>query len=239
MLANIAPVSGQSGALSKDVHLPATSLYELLDFITDELPRWRDRTDRKRETSETSLTSQLCAHLNSAARHSGGWDFLQFRIEEPDEQTKGRKIDLVPAPCDATVWIEGRRHVDFDPLLPIECKRLPTPKDKGRDEREYVINRYASTGGIQRFKAGHHGGDHKLGAMIAYVQEETRMIWHTRVAEWIENLVAVGQPGWTAQDLLHLEHDDETLQLAVFRSSHTRENGLPEIELRHLWVEMN
>ena len=239
MLANIPPGSAQSGALSEEMHLPATSLYGLLDFITEELPRWRDRTDRKRETSETSLTSQLCAHLNSAARHSGGWDFLQFRIEEPDEQTKGRKIDLVPAPCDATVWIEGRRHVDFDPLLPIECKRLPTPKAKERDEREYVINRHASTGGIQRFKAGHHGAGHKLGAMIAYVQEETRMIWNTRVAEWIENLVAVGQPGWTAQDLLQLEHDDETLQLAVFRSSHTRENNLPEIELRHLWIEMN
>src|ERR1035437_833816 len=102
MLANAAPRSDQSGALGADVHLPATSLYGLLDFITHELPRWRDRADRKRETSETSLTSQLCAHLNSATRRSGGWDFLQFRVEEPDEQSRGRKIDLVPAPCDAT-----------------------------------------------------------------------------------------------------------------------------------------
>lgn len=219
--------------------MPATSLYGLLDFISDELPRWRDRGDRKKETSETSLTSQLCAHLNSAARRSIGWDFLQFRTEEPDEQTKGRKIDLVPAPSDTTVWIEGRRHVDFDPLLPIECKRLPTPKDKDRDEREYVINRHASTGGIQRFKAGHHGASHKLGAMIAYVQQETRMFWNTRVAEWIKDLVESGQTGWTAQDLLQLDHDYETLQLIVFRSSHTRENDLPEIELRHLWIEMN
>ena len=239
MLANRPQASAQSGSLSKDVHLPATSRYELLDFITNELPHWRDRCDRKRVISETHLTSQLCAHLNSAARHSGGWDFLQFRIEEPDEQAKGRKIDLVPAPCAATVWIEGRRHIDFDPLLPIECKRLPTPKGKERDEREYVINRHASTGGIQRFKAGHHGAAHNLGAMIAYVQREKRMFWNTRVAEWINELVESGQPGWTANDLLHLEHDDDTIQVTVFHSSHTRENGLPEIELRHLWVEMN
>ncbi len=238
MLADTSQASAQSGSLGKDVHLLATSLYELLGFISDELPRWRDRGDRKRETSETSLTSQLCAHLNSAARHSS-WDFLQFRIEEPDEQTKGRKIDLVPAPSDSTVWIEGRRHVDFDPLLPIECKRLPTPNGKKRDEREYVINRYASTGGIQRFKAGHHGASHKLGAMIAYVQQETRMFWNTRIAEWIKGLVESGQTGWTAKDLLQLDHDDDTQQLVVFRSSHTRENGLPEIELRHLWIEMN
>jgi hypothetical protein len=239
MLANISRASAESGSISKDVHLPATSRYELLDFITDELTRWRDRSDRKEATSETTLTSQLCAHLNSAARHSGGWDFLQFRIEEPDERTKGRKIDLVPAPCAATVWIEGRRHVDFDPLLPIECKRLPTPKDKERDEREYVFNRHASTGGIQRFKEGHHGASHKVGAMIAYVQQETRMSWTTRVAEWINELVASGEAGWTAKDLLQLERDDATLQLAVLRSFHTRENGLPDIELRHLWVQMN
>ena len=239
MLADTSQTSAQSGSLGKDVHMQATSLYELLDFISDELPRWRDRDDRKRETSETSLTSQLCAHLNSAARRSIGWDFLQFRTEEPDEQTRGRKIDLVPAPSGTTVWIEGRRHVDFDPLLPIECKRLPTPKDKDRDEREYVINRHASTGGIQRFKAGHHGASHKIGAMIAYVQRETRTFWNTRIAQWISDLIESGQSGWTANDLLQLDHDDETLQLIVLRSSHTRENGLPEIELRHLWIEMN
>lgn len=239
MLADTSHVSVQSGSFNKEVHLPATSLYALLDFISDELPRWRDRSDRKKETAETSLTSQLCAHLNSAARRSIGWDFLQFRTEEHDEQTKGRKIDLVPAPSDTTVWIEGRRHVDFDTLLPIECKRLPTPKDTGRDDREYVINRHASTGGIQRFKAGHHGASHNLGAMIAYVQKESRMFWKTRIARWIRDLVKSGQAGWTVKDFLQLDHDDETLRLIVFHSSHTREKGLPEIELRHLWIEMN
>jgi hypothetical protein len=239
MLANSPDTTAQYGFLSRDVHLPAASRYALIEFIADELPRWRDRSDRKAETSEPSLTSQLCAHLNSTARHSTGWDFLQFRIEEPDETHKGRKIDLVPAPCGATVWIEGRRHTDFDSILPIECKRLPTPKGKDRDEWEYVFNRRATTGGIQRFKAGHHGAAHSLGAIIAYVQEETTMLWDKRVAEWIKELVDSGQPGWTAKDFLRLEHDDETLQLAIFRSSHTREGGLPEIELRHLWLKMN
>src|ERR1039458_8680801 len=106
MLANSSETSAQSGRFGRDVHLPATSRYELLNFIADELPQWRDRPDRNPETSETILTSQLCAHLNSASRHSAGWDSLQFRIEEPDEQNKGRKIDLVPAPCAATVRLE-------------------------------------------------------------------------------------------------------------------------------------
>ena len=238
MLANI-HTSTQIGSLSRDLHLPATSLFELLAFINSELPQWRDRSDRNPEKPETVLTSQLCAHLNSVARLSRGWDFLQFRTEEPDEQTKGRRIDLVPAPCGATVWIEGRKHVDCDPLLPIECKRLPTPKGKGRDEREYVITRHGSTGGIQRFKEGHHGAAHKVGGMIAYVQEETRSYWTTQIANWISDLAAIGQSGWTVNDLIDLINNDDASGVATLRSTHTRQNGLPDIELRHLWVSMS
>ncbi len=239
MLADAQGGSARSGSLGKDVHLPAASLYELLDFINSELPRWRDRADRRQEISETSLTSQLCAHLNSASRHTTGWDFLQFRTEEPEEQTRGRKLDLIAAPCGATVWIEGRCHIDFDPLLPIECKRLPTPHGTGRDEREYFTTGQGSTGGIQRFKTGVHGAKHRLGAMIAYVQQESRTFWNSRITEWITGLVTTSEPGWTADDHLNLVQDDSRLRLTVFRSSHARNNGLSDIELRHLWISMN
>jgi len=117
------------GSLSTDIHAPATFRYKLLDFIASELPKWRDRPDRPVESSETVLSSQLCAHLNGAARHSAGWDVLQFRPEERDEENAGRKIDIVPAPCGTTICIEGRRHTDFDSILPIECKRLPFRKE--------------------------------------------------------------------------------------------------------------
>jgi hypothetical protein len=239
MLANFQDTTPESGLLSKDVQLQGTSLYELIEFIADELPRWRDRSERPAETGESPLTSQLCAHLNSAARHTTGWDFLQFRIEEPDERHKGRKIDLVPAPCGVTVWIEGRRITDFDTLLPIECKRLPTPKAKDRDEREYVINRHASTGGIQRFKAGHHGSSHRLAAMIAYVQKGTLLVWEKRVGSWISGLIQDGQYGWTEDDVLRRERSDKRRRIAVFCSSHARDNDLEKIELRHLWLKMN
>ena len=238
MLANSPDASAQSGHLNKDVHLPATSRHELLGFIAAELPHWRDDPERPKNQSETALTEYLCDYLTSAARMSSGWDILQFRTEIGDEQRKGRKIDLAPKPCGVNIWIEGRRHTQYESLLPIECKRLPTPKGNDRDEREYVFNQYASTGGIQRFKAGNHGGKHRLGAMIAYVQEGTTAFWHKNVTRWIRGLIGSGEAGWSANDLLHLEHDDEALRLAVFRSSHTRKK-LPEIELRHLWVEMN
>jgi hypothetical protein len=239
MLANITPTSIQSGLLAREVFLPSSALYTLLDFIKDELPRWRDRNDRPKITAENSLTSQLCDHLNSAARHAKGWDILQFRTEAPDELSNSRTIDLVPKPCDATITIAGRCYCDFDTLLPIECKRLPTPKANDRDEYEYVINRNGTTGGIQRFKEGHHGAAHKLGAMIAYIQRKTRAFWNSQISDWINQLVQDGYRGWTKHDLLKLLHEDDNLKMSVLHSSHERNKGQAEIELRHLWIEMN
>lgn len=238
MLADTPVGSAQFGSLSSDVHKPSTFRHELIDFVAGELPRWRDRPDRPAATAETSLTSQLCGHLNGASRHTPGFDILQFRVEEQDEEQAGRKIDLIAAPCGASICVEGRRHTEFDSLMPIECKRLPTPKGAGRDEREYVISSHSSTGGIQRFKEGSHGSAHAFGAMIGYVQEETTGVWHTRVAGWLNDLAGV-EPGWTKNDLLHPDRNDTALRLALFRSSHERKKGLPKIEMLHLWLEMN
>jgi hypothetical protein len=239
MLANNSDMSAQVGSLSRDVQKPATFRNELLDFVFRQLPVWRDRADRPKETSETILTSHLSSHLTGVARHSPGWDILQFKVEAPDEQYKGRKIDLVASPCGVTILIEGRLHTEFDSILPIECKRLPTPKSKERDEREYVISRHSSTGGIQRCKEGNHGAIHTIGAMIGYIQEETAAFWDKRVAAWIQELVDTAHHGWSDKDLLVAVGVDAKLGLAAFRSAHKRSNGLPEIELRHLWVCMN
>ena len=237
MLANSPPTMNGIGALNASVQKAGTFREELVDFIENELPTWRDRPDRKAEVAETILTSQVCAHLNSAARRSPGWDILQFRSEEADEEQRGRKIDLVAAPVGCAIIIEGRRHTDFDPLMPIECKRLPTPKGTDRDEREYVISSKSTTGGIQRFKAGHHGSAHNFAAMIGYLQEDDVEKWSDRIDGWIK-AVAVAEPGWSVGDRLSLHRSDLGRRVARLKSSHTRNNGLPDIELRHLWVGM-
>ena len=239
MLANLSHLAAQSGSLGKEVHLPATSLFAILDFVADQLPRWRDRPDRTHEESETLPDLTVVFAPNSAARHSEGWDILQFRTELPDEQQKGRKIDLARVPCDTTICIEGRSYTDFDTLLPIECKRLPTPKDKDRDEREYVIHRSGSTGGIQRFKEGNHGAVHRVGGMIGYVQQDTVPIWSTRIGSWISESAAAGEAGWSADDQLQPDRDDTSNRITTFRSSHERMNDLPRIELRHIWISMS
>jgi hypothetical protein len=159
-------------------------------------------------------------------------------MEEPDEENKNRKIDLVAAACGVTVIIEGRVHTDFDTIMPVECKRLPTPKGSDRDEREYVVSRFSSTGGIYRFKAEHHGANHPVGAMIAYLQAETSTLWIQRVKEWIKEMIDSGEVGWSASDYLIFESDDTTERLTVLRSTHSRQNKSP-IQLRHLWLSMN
>jgi hypothetical protein len=237
MLANSEPSNSRVGSLSSGVQRSRTFLHELIEFIANELPVWRDRPNRKRETAETILTSQLCAHLNSAARRSVGWDVLQFRVEEPDENEKGRRVDLVPSPAACEIIIEGRKHIDFDSLMPIECKRMPTPKSDRRDEREYVFSSKGAVGGIQRFKAGYHGSAHSLGAMIGYVQEEAGPVWHSRVDGWISALVGV-EAGWGVNDRLSLDHYDAARRLTSLRSTHARQNDLPNIDLRHIWVGM-
>lgn len=237
MLADSVNRPPRTGAVGATVHMKAASLYELLNFIANELPNWRDRTDRERETAEAALTAQLCAHLNGAARMSKGWDILQFRTEVPDEEHKGRTIDLAPSACGSTVYVDGRRCTEFDMMLPIECKRLPTPKQKDREECEYVATQRSTTGGIQRFKLGFHGSRHKLGAMIAYIQQGTAATWLPNVTAWIEDLVNSGLPGWSSNDRLALVTRNKGTGVTIYRSSHKRNSGLADIELRHLWLE--
>lgn len=237
MLANSTTFKPSVGALSQTIQKPNTFWHELINLIAQELPRWRDRPDRREETAETPLTSQVCAHLNSVCRRREGWDILQFRVEEADEAHRGRKIDLVAAPAGCSIVIEGRSYVDFDSLMPIECKRLPTPKEGERDEREYVVSDKTSTGGIQRFKAGHHGAQHSFGAMIGYIQDGTPAQWSARIAAWINALA--GRDDWTKEDNLNMVGTDARQGVTTLSSKHRRANSLPEIELRHVWIKMS
>jgi len=238
MLAN-SSTEIRSGRLGDDIHLPSTARLALLEFIAHELPAWRDHPDRPAESAETRLTEHLCDYLNNAAYRSADWSHVQFRTETGDETRVGRTIDLSIKPLASALVIEGRRHNIFEALLPIECKRLPTPASATRDEREYVFSQYSSTGGVQRFKDGNHGASHNLGAMIGYIQKETCKHWSSKVAKWITELSKSGQSGWSADDLLQLDTEDIAQRMAILTSRHERPCGLTCIELRHLWVEMN
>lgn len=238
MLADGGESVARSGALGTGIHLPGEWLGALVKFIGCVLPDWRDDPVREAETGETKLTAQLCARLNSASRHAPGWDFLQFRREEPDEADGRRAIDLAVAPSGEVIWIKGREYTQYRTLLPIECKRLPTPSSSDRDEREYLISRFSSTGGVQRFKAGHHGAAHGRAAMIGYVQAHDIGHWQAEIDSWIDGIVKDATENWSAADKLVLIAHGSPRRLAALRSRHNRRAGLEPIQIDHLWIEM-
>ena len=227
------------GGLSQEVHLPATSKLQLVEFIAQEMPLWRDHPDRPDAKSETVLTEHLCDHLNSASGHSSAWSHVQFRTETVDESKAGRKIDLAVKPRGVVLFIEGRRHTQFSSLFPIECKRLPVPSGGSRDEREYVITDKGSTGGIQRFKDGNHGASHEFAAMIAYIQKDTSEYWLNQINHWIEELSSRPGSSWSNLDLLHLVVKEEPKRLCQLQSVHTRLGDLGDLQLCHLWIDMS
>ena len=232
------PHQVQSGRLAKDIHKPATHNLELVAFIASELPRWRNHPDRPDKENETALTEYLCGYLNGAANESTGWSHIQFQTETGDEAQGGRKIDLAVKPRGCALIIENRRSSQFQALFPIECKRLPTPKGKDRDEREYVFTKEGTTGGVQRFKFGHHGSKHNFAAMIGYVQEQDFAHWLTEINGWIRNLASETNSAWSDSDLLQQLNEDSTADVCALHSCHSRAS-LPECELRHLWIKMN
>lgn len=228
----------QSGQLSKDIHKPATHNLELMVFIASELPRWRDHPDRPDRENETGLTEFLCDYLDDSANSSTAWSHVKFRTETGDETHSGRKIDLAVKPRSCALIIENRRHSQFQALFPIECKRLPTPKGKDRDEREYVFTKEGTTGGVQRFKFGHHGSTHNFAAMIGYVQEQDFEHWLNEINGWIQTLAKDTDSEWSDTDLLESVSDTSTADVCVLQSRHGRPSGLSPCELRHLWIRM-
>lgn len=237
MLADgVAPEPRKLG-LADNVQIASTQLFALIAFIGAQLPLWRDRPGRPIESTETVLTSQFSRHLNGVARKSPVWNIFQFGVEDSDEIRRSRKIDIGAGPSGVTIWIDGRSYSDFELILPIECKRLPTPTGRKRDPREYLFSSLSTTGGVQRFKAGHHGSKQDLCAMIAYVQAEDIPAWHIRVNGWVAGLVTAGESGWSADDALTLDNHDQPARVALLQSRHARVTG-SDVELRHLWIEM-
>lgn len=238
MLADLPKSLDGGGKLGDDVQAPHDFIESLITFVADQLPLWRMDPDRPAVDSESELTEHLCDYLSGACRKSS-WDDIQFRTEVRDEAQAGRSVDLAPKPCGCALVIGPRRYSKYEKLFPIECKSFPTPNGgKQRDEREYVYSGISTTGGIQRFKAGHHGATHTFGAMIGYIQDKTSSHWYAEVCKWIDNLAAGGVIGWSASDRLNQRRCVLPQGVTMFDSTHVRATPLENISLRHMWLLM-
>lgn len=226
---------GGVGAFDRTLHLPGTFLSAVLDFIAAQLPSWRDDPKRKKVSAETTLTSQLCRYLNGATRKSS-LDHVDFQTEVPDAVKGNRTLDLAPAPSHCTIWIGGREYTYYDTLIPIECKRLPTPKGKDRERREYLHTLVRKAGGVQRFREGLHGADHDIGAIIGYIQMEDAGAWLATLNRWIAVFARTKIAAWSQAEQLHARQVFAAQKTMTATSTHPRKGR--RLELHHLLIEM-
>jgi len=218
---------------------PRTFQLAIINFVHRQLPFWRDDPDRPFEQSEPKLNSQLSKFLDSQARKN--FSMICFNHEEP--QYGNRDVDISVLP-DEKMIIEAQTYTKYDPVLVIECKRLPA---RSLDyEKEYVTGTEPNkiSGGIQRFKLGFHGAKHNLAAMIGYIQDRFECDWHATINGWISEFVSnpIGNGCiWTADETLKAFERDTSRGIYSYRSIHSRTGDLVnnKIELHHLWVTMN
>ena len=163
-----------------------------------------------------------------------------FGHEEP--QAGGRHIDLSASAVESIV-IEAQSYTKYDPILVIECKRIPAPSKER--EKEYVTGPKAdkTTGGIQRFKLGHHGARVDMVVMIGYVQADTPSHWLGEINGWILELAhnPLGDGCiWDKTEILKNIPEDESKGVFSYRSVHRRtvNSAKDKVEIQHLWITM-
>jgi len=218
---------------------PTASLVSrTLEFVSSELPTWRDDPTRAEVEAEEDLNSQLCKYLNVAA--SERFPMVHFSHEE--RQTGIRRVDIAALPKHQIILGITFQSI-YDPFLVVEGKRLPAPS-KSR-EREYVTGGSSRLGGIQRFKLALHGAKQTTVAMIGYVQSGTCSEWLTRINQWIIDEVkkdeAEAQEKWTSEEILDHFKEKPSLRVAESASIHSRAASAvsPEVNIRHIWVAMS
>jgi hypothetical protein len=213
--------------------------HAIVAFIERELPVWRDRPKRPPYEDEPRLNQSLCIHLNRSSRHTA-FDSIEF-TQEPI-QSSSRRADIgVMSP--GIIMVEGRDYEDFVQLLPIECKRLPTPPDSRRSDCEYVHGLPGHrTGAIERFKHGLHGPSNRRAMIIAYVQAESFIHWRKTINQRLKTLNENGQDNdlWAPAEILTAA--PTSFDICKLHSVHRRLQppGISDqIEAIHLWLEMN
>jgi len=230
-------IQNSSGRITSGAKSQA-SIFSIITFVYEQLPFWRDDPNRLAVESEDKLNSQLYKFLNSQALEH----LPMFLFGYEERQHRKRKVDISVSPIE-NIIIEARPYTIYNPVLIIECKRLPAPS--GNREKEYVtgISPDKITGGIQRFKLGEHGAKHNLAAIIGYVQNKSCRYWQDKINEWILELVKkpIGDGcNWTPNEILNMIKEDTLTGVAYCLSSHNRTNKANnKIELYHLWIVMN
>ncbi|GHT21624.1 hypothetical protein FACS189430_01990 [Bacteroidia bacterium] len=205
-------------------------IYEtLLDFVDNVVFLFKPFSkDSKGNpvTAEDLITQDLEKTLNHKARNNNEPFAFQNQHKEGKYST------------DISVY----KTSSYGDFCWIEAKRLPTPKEKDRDEREYVIvsqekengkKKFKGNGGIQRFKESKHASGLPYSIMIGYIQEQNSDYWLEKINGWIKQLTIKEPLLWNEKDCLSKQ---ESRKCDRYLSVHDRKNEA--IILHHFWIEL-
>jgi len=230
------------GSFSEVVDRIEEFLRQTLPVIISKLSGWA----KGKRHNEKFMAADLSKELNFAATD----ELFYFHSEDPENESATRTLDYGTYPT-AHLKVQGWTPNAKKRLYGMEAKRLPTHSstiEQADREREYVVGDWAQrknpkkriSGGIERVKECLHAEDLKRAGMIAFVQREDHVHWHTKVNDWVEELVQTPIPShqarWEEQDKLSL---CSVLgpRVTEFSSMHMRSNG-SQIQLRHFWLEL-
>ncbi|MDR0606193.1 MAG: hypothetical protein LBG80_18090 [Bacteroidales bacterium] len=202
-------------------------IYEtVFAFIDNVLFQFKPRSN---ETGENKITQELEIFLNEKTRVDDTFFAFQNQHEEGNSTTD--------------IGIYLRSNCNF--FCWIEAKRLPTPKEKDRDEREYVFvspekengkKIFKGNGGIQRFKEGKHARQLSYSIMFGYIQECDTDYWLNKINGWIKDLTMTNSVFWNESDYLQKQ---ESYKCKSYVSTHSRNGGLIPITLYHFWINLS
>lgn len=205
---------------------PFVSIASVIEFLDTHLPDFPSdftkRTTKPEELEENFISQELEIFLNRKSRDEVFRFKGQWNYKDSD-----RKPDF------GVIEVEDRNPFGFtEAFFEIEAKILPTGK------KDYV---QGNLGGIERFKRGHHGQGLPQSAMIGYIQKETCKHWHSKINEWIIDLVINNTDSticWNLFDLLEKVNDFGKTQ--KFKSKNTRivNSNKDSIELHHYLMEL-
>lgn len=217
---------------SSDETDKSASIENVIRVIKKCIPSFIKTVLTKTNYNENLFTQDLVIECNNLCKYASyKFTFLPQYI---NPEKKANTIDI-------GVYIDITKNIFFE----IEAKRLPNAKNSGRNDEDYVYSDGNNeNGGIERFKKNVHGVDAPICGMIAYIQEYDFKYWLKLVNTWINNKVTKkvisNTLQWNKSEKLKVINT-KLNSYQELRSKHSRikSKKSKEIELRHIWINLN
>ena len=216
------------------------SVSEIVDYLDKHLPEFpsvfKKKTSIRKIEAEIKISQELCLFLNFNRQQN---EFSLFHFDREwnyEDSQRSSDIGIV----DVKTYHSSSKSTQA--FFVIEAKRLPTigtdKKTKKSREKEYVEG---NLGGIQRYKKGHHGNNLSQSAMIGYVQKETCLHWHSKINEWINDLISNNSDisiHWDSEDLLIETNNFNTTKKYTSKNTRIVNSITDSIFLYHYLMEL-